>query len=324
MRFRVASAVALLTAVPAISHALGLGDETVRSYLNAPLNAEIELFATPEELQTLRVQLASREDFIRHGLDYPGFLTTVQVRAERLGDGRNVIRLSTSQAVSEPFLVLLVDVRSDGGRLLREYTLLLDPPAFQTQSAPPPPVTAPSVGESPGNAIRPATPAPTVPQPQAPRPASQPQPQVARPAQPAPAPTGGGGQYSVRRGDTLTSIATREYGSQEVERAMIAIFRANPQAFSGNINYLRAGATLALPDQGAMASLSRAEANTEVRSQMSAWRANVAPTPDSAEARLRLVPPGGTDGDAASTSTTGDRGAGTTPGAAAPDRPVAV
>jgi pilus assembly protein FimV len=140
----------------------------------------------------------------------------------------------------------------------------------------------------------------------------------------APAPAGGGGQYSVKRGDTLTSIATREYGSPEVERAMIAIFRANPQAFSGNINLLRAGATLALPDQGAMASLSRAEAATEVRSQMAAWRANVAPTQDSAEARLRLVPPGGTTGDADTTRSAGDPGAGTTPPVAGADRAVAV
>src|SRR5688572_6256027 len=99
MRFRVVSAAALLAAVPGISTALGLGDETVRSYLNAPLNAEIELIATPEELSTVQVQLASRDDFIRHGLDYPGFLTGIQVRTERLGDGRNVIRLSSSQAI---------------------------------------------------------------------------------------------------------------------------------------------------------------------------------------------------------------------------------
>src|SRR5690606_22800459 len=123
MRFRFVSAAALLTAVPGLSMALGLGDETVRSFLNAPLNAEIELFATPDELNTLEVKLASRDDFIRNGLDYPGFLTGIQVRAERLADGRNIIRLSSAQPIVEPFVVLLVDVRSSGSRVLREYTL---------------------------------------------------------------------------------------------------------------------------------------------------------------------------------------------------------
>ena len=99
MRSRVVSAAALLAAMPGLSLALGLGDETVRSYLNAPLNAEIELIATPEELSTLRVQLAPREEFIRHGLDYPAFLTGIQLRAERLADGRNVIRMTSAQPV---------------------------------------------------------------------------------------------------------------------------------------------------------------------------------------------------------------------------------
>ena len=69
MRFRLFSVTALLATAPGVSLALCLGDETVRSFLNAPLNAEIELLATPEELGSLRVQLASRDDFIRHGLE---------------------------------------------------------------------------------------------------------------------------------------------------------------------------------------------------------------------------------------------------------------
>lgn len=323
MRFRFVSATALLVAVPGISQALGLGDETVRSYLNAPLNAEIELFATPEELATFSAQLASRDDFIRHGLDYPGFLTGIQVRPERLSDGRNILRLTSSQPIVEPFVVLLVDVRSDGGRLLREYTLLLDPPTFQPQAAPPPPVAAPVSGEAPGTTIRPAT--PVAPPPAAPAPQ---RPATVAPAvapAPPPAPSGGGGQYTVQRGDTLSSIAAREYGAEESARAMIAIFRANPDAFGGNINQLRAGARLALPGQDAVAALSRSEALSEVRNQMSAWTGSSQGTGEGAAARLRLVPPAGPAGDGESGEAAGSSagGAGAAP-ATGPDRPIAI
>src|SRR5690606_9676092 len=225
MRFRVVSAAGLLTAVPGLSLALGLGEETVRSYLNAPLNAEIELFATADELSTVQVQLASRDDFIRHGLDYPGFLTGIQVRTERLVDGRNIIRLSSSQPIVEPFVVVLVDVSSGSSRLLREYTLLLDPPTFQTQQAPAAPVAAPSVRQAPGTAVQPAPP-PRATTPPPPPPAQAPRPAPA-PA-PTPAPAAAGGQYTVQRGDTLSRIASREYGAEDATRGMIAIYRANP------------------------------------------------------------------------------------------------
>nr|PZN66844.1 MAG: hypothetical protein DIU62_07290 [Pseudomonadota bacterium] len=314
------SAAALLTAVPGLSMALGLGDETVRSFLNAPLNAEIELFATPDELNTLEVKLASRDDFIRNGLDYPGFLTGIQVRAERLADGRNIIRLSSAQPIVEPFVVLLVDVRSSGSRVLREYTLLLDPPTFQSQAAPAPPVAAPSVGDAPAATVRP-------PQPQAPAPAPAPVQQAPAPV-PPPMPaqpvTAAGGPYVVQRGDTLSRIATREFGAADATRAMIAIYRANPQAFGGNINLLQAGATLQIPDSAAVAAISQAEALAEVRSQMAAWRESTPAPATGVEARLRLVPPGGPGGTAGGSPSGEDAGAGGPAAPATPERPLAV
>jgi pilus assembly protein FimV len=314
MRFRLVSAAALLAAVPGMSQALGLGDETVRSFLNAPLNAEIELFATAEELSSLQATLASRDDFIRHGLEYPGFLNSIQLGTERLRDGRNVLRLTSSQPMVEPFVVVLVDVRSGSSRLLKEYTLLLDPPTFQASPVPSAPVTAPVAGDAPATTVRPA-PAPVQAPPRPAAPAVQP----AAPASPA----GGGGQYTVQRGDTLTNIVDREYAGQDRTRAMVAVFRANPEAFSGNINQLRAGAQLSLPDSSAVAAIDRTEASAEVRSQMSSWLATVQPAGESADARLRLVPPS----EPAGTGQPGSQGTGpgtaTTP-APAPDRPVAV
>ena len=95
MRFKVVSTAASLFAVaPGACLALGIGDIQLRSFLNAPLNAEIELTATTEELASLRVQLASRDAFTRFGLDYPAYFSSIQVRLERRPDGRNVIRMT--------------------------------------------------------------------------------------------------------------------------------------------------------------------------------------------------------------------------------------
>lgn len=299
MRLRVVStAASLLAAVPVITHALGLGDIQLKSTLNAPLNAEIELIATAEEMASLRTQLASRDTFSRYGLDYPAFLTGIQVRPVRLADGRNVIQLTSSAAMTEPFATILVEAVWARGRNLREYTVLLDPPTFAPpQAAAPAPVAAPvtGAGERSGAIARPA-PAPVA----APAPASD----SAAPAAAA------GGQYTVRSGDSLSGIARRQYGSEQIERGMIAVYRANQQAFDGNINLLRAGAILRLPDGEAVSAMDSGEARSEVRRQMASWSAGAGAAASAGDdARLRLVPPGGTSagGGSAETQTLRDR-----------------
>src|SRR5689334_2221867 len=143
MRLKVVSTAAtLLAAVPGVSLALGLGDIQLKSTLNAPLNAEIELIASPEELSTLRAQIASRDTFSRYGLDYPAFLSGIQVKPVRLQDGRMVIQLTSTVAMTEPFATVLVEASWARGRNLREYTLLFDPPVFAPQNAPAAPVAA--------------------------------------------------------------------------------------------------------------------------------------------------------------------------------------
>jgi pilus assembly protein FimV len=291
MRLRVVSTAAtLLAVVPGVSLALGLGDIQLKSTLNAPLDAEIELIATAEELRSLQAQLATREAFSRYGLDYPSFLSSVQVRAVALPDGRSVIRLTSVTAMTEPFATLLVEASWARGRIQREYTLLFDPPAFAPVQSAPAPVAAPAAGTGArsGTVTR-AAPAP------APASAAAPAPSPAAAQVPARA-AAGGGEYQVRSGDSLSSIAQREYGAGDVDRGMIAIYRTNPAAFSGNINRLRAGSVLRLPENTALAAIDRAEAAGEVRRQAAAWSA-AAPVAAAAtpaeDARLRLVPPGG-------------------------------
>ena len=115
---------------PGSAFALGLGEIHLKSALNAPLDAEIDITgATAEELSGLNAGLASRDAFARYGLDYPGFLGNVRMQVGRAADGRNVIRVQSTEAVTEPFATLLVDVNWARGHLVREYTVLVDPPA---------------------------------------------------------------------------------------------------------------------------------------------------------------------------------------------------
>ena len=115
---------------PQALFALGLGDIKLNSALNQPFDAEIELVAaTPDDLSTLRATLASGDTFARYGLDRPIFLSDFAFQVARSGS-RDVLRVTSSKPVTEPFVTLLVEANWPRGRLLREYTVLLDPPVF--------------------------------------------------------------------------------------------------------------------------------------------------------------------------------------------------
>lgn len=277
--------------------ALGLGEIRLQSALNQPFEAEIELIApTPEELASLKVGLASPDLFNRYGIDRPAYLSSFDFSVGRSRDGRATIRVRSSRSVTEPFVTLLVQASWSGGRLVREYTVLLDPPVFMpSQPQAPAPVTTPQAGaQTEGRIERPqprqeVAPAP-VPQPQ---PATQevagsePEPTVA--AQPA----GLDGEYAVRRNDTLWRIASQiNPGSPAVvNRTMIALYRANPTAFDGNINRLRAGSVLRIPDFAEIDAISTAEAAAEVARQTTEWRGALPTEATEPADRLQLVTP---------------------------------
>lgn len=271
--------------LPQGAHALGLGDIRLNSALNAPLDAQIELTgATPEELGSLSPQLASRDTFTRYGLEWPAVLGSVTIEREQGAGGRNLLRLRSTAPVTEPFLTLLVEVNWARGRLVREYTVLLDPPVFAPnvgQSAPA--VAAPATGgaDRAGQIDRPA--------PQAPG-------QVTEPSGAQPGSASPQGDYTVRRGDTLSSIASR-LASGDANRMMVGLFQQNPAAFDGNMNDLRSGAVLRMPDSATLAAISSSDAAAEVRRQYAGWRGRSAATQGGAASggepeRLRLLPPG--------------------------------
>src|SRR6202043_382314 len=133
---------------PSLSWALGLGEIHLNSALNEPMNAEIDLIAAaPDELTALRAPLASREAFTRYGIDKPPFLATVTFKVGKAKDGRDVLWARSTDSIPEPFVTFLVEVNWARGRLMREYTVLLDPPVYTPgeRASSAAPVTAPPV-----------------------------------------------------------------------------------------------------------------------------------------------------------------------------------
>src|SRR3984957_12439298 len=116
---------------PSVSWALGLGEIHLNSALNEPLNAEIDLIAaSADELTALRATLASREAFTRYGIDRPPFLATLNFKVGKGKEGRDALLVRSTDAIPEPFVTFLVEVNWARGRLMREYTVLLDPPVY--------------------------------------------------------------------------------------------------------------------------------------------------------------------------------------------------
>jgi len=298
---------------PSVSCALGLGEIHLNSALNEPMNAEIDLIAAaPEELTALRATLAGRDSFTRYGIDRPPFLSSLTFKVGKSKDGRDVLLVRSSDAIPEPFVTFLVEVNWARGRLMREYTVLLDPPVYtpgenpsstapvaaavttpSTTAVPPPPVTArkqstPRTAPAP---VAPAAPTMSVAPPTdtgsaetAPTASSAaPLPEAAESATP--------GTVQVAKGDTLTKIARSLHADSpaSIDRTMIALYRSNPAAFGGNINVLKRGAVLRVPDADAIAALNQKEAIGEVHRQMDAWRSAAGEAAPSGH--LRLVTP---------------------------------
>src|SRR6202051_603382 len=149
---------------PSLSWALGLGEIHLNSALNEPMNAEIDLIAAaPDELTALRATLASREAFTRYGIDKPPFLSSLTFKVGKGKDGRDALLVHSTDAIPEPFVTFLVEVNGARGRLMREYTVLLDPPVYTPgeSASSAAPVTAPTVTAAPPRRVAPA-PAPAV------------------------------------------------------------------------------------------------------------------------------------------------------------------
>jgi pilus assembly protein FimV len=287
--------------------AIGLGEIRLQSALNEPLRAEIVLLsATPEELANLKVTLATADTFERYGIDRPFFLQGIQFNIVERGANDSVVQLRSAAPITEPFLTFLVEATWSRGRLLREYTVLLDPPTYAPPAAQQAPVVqAPSRSAPTDSARIERQPAPAPAAPSAAPRATAPSRQADSKPLPAmpdtPYDTSDGGEHTVQRGETLWGLASRMRPDSRLtmNQTMIAIFEANPQAFNGNINRLKAGANIRVPSADAVFQISRGEAFSAVQQQNAAWGGSVAapspqpaaPAPAEPEPSLVLVPP---------------------------------
>ncbi|APC14871.1 peptidoglycan-binding protein [Pseudomonas frederiksbergensis] len=224
-----------------MAHALGLGELTLKSTLNQPLVAEIELLDV-KDLTAAEVvpSLASADDFAKAGVDRQAFLNDLTFTPVLNASGKSILRVTSSQPLSEPMVKFLVQVMWPNGRLLRDYSVLLDPSKFSPQTADaaaqPAPSQAPAVNAPVTGASKPA-------------------------------------QHITTPRDTLWEIAAKARNGGSIQQTMLAIQALNPDAFiDGNINRLKTGQVLRLPDAAQSTGLAQPKAIAEVAAQNTAWR----------------------------------------------------
>lgn len=255
-----------------MANALGLGELTLKSAQNQPLEAEIELLDVRDlTAAQLAPSLAPPEEFAKAGLNFSSALQDLRFTPVINPNGRSVLRVTSSQPMPGPVVKFLVQVMWPQGRLLRDYNVLLDQAKAQGPEA------------ATGNVATATT---------------------------------GPGSYTTQRRDTLWQIAARNAQGGSIQQTMIAIQALNPDAFIGNnINQLKVGQVLRLPDQQQIQSIAQGEANREVAEQYAAWRegrrlgprarqldatrrgaADAAPAAIAQGDNLRLVSPGNQPG----------------------------
>ena len=269
-----ALSLAIGLAVTSPADAAGLGRLTVTSGLGQPLRAELEVTSVGrDELPTLQVKMAPLAAFRAANLDFNPALTNLRFSLDKRPDGAYFVRISSAQPVNEPYLDLMVELTWATGRVIREYTVLLDPPSLRADAPVVPPVAAASTPAAPA-VLPPTTRSSAAPAASSSAPASAPSASTAppRPAAAAAAPRSTAapeGSYVVKSGDTLGAIAGRNKpASVSLDQMLVAMLRANPDAFvAKNMNRLKAGATLTFPSESEVAALARPDARREVVAQ---------------------------------------------------------
>lgn len=262
--------------------ALGLGDIKLDSYLNEPLKAQVDLLNTGGlHEDQIRIRLATSDDFKRMGVDRAYFLTSISFDVQIDESGQSVIVLSSEDPVLEPYLDFIVEARWPSGRLLREYTVLVDPPVFdqstpvvsasqrvaEVDGEPEPAKKKSSDADAGGTGTRVDVRNSNL------APGEMPERAFNSTTSPAPLP---GSRYMIHRDDTLWDIASNARPSgTSVHQTMLDIQRLNPNAFiGGNINRIKAGYIIYLPAEGDISSNDPSAAQREVSQQNKSWREN--------------------------------------------------
>lgn len=258
--------------------AFALGQLKVQSALGEPLRAEIDVTEmAAAEADSLKINVASADAFKNAGVPYNAALSDVKATLQRRAGGQYVVRLTGTRPLNDPFIDLLLEANGSSGRMVRDYTVLLDPPVTR-QAAPSAPISpsTPQIGTAPAErsgqaAARarreraPVAPV-TAPPAAAPAPATSaaPVPSAAAPIRPT-----SGEQVTVQRGDTASKIAgAHKSADVSLDQMLVALLLSNPDAFiGGNVNRIKAGAVLDLPSAAEASAILPAEAKRTVTAQ---------------------------------------------------------
>lgn len=274
-----AAALAALALSAPSAWSLSLGRVTVQSALGEPLRAEIDVpDINAEEAASLRTVIAAPDAFVAAGLEYNPAMPGLQLSLQRRADGRAFIRLSSDRPINDPFIDMILEASWSSGRIVRDYTLLFDPPALRPSGSTPNPTLS---QVAPGPAISPLVrgsttpaPSPATPDPVRSPPAAKPTPTPTPASAPAPKPTVVAGQdvgkqVLVKAGDTAGKIAVNEKSaSVSLDQMLVALLRSNPEAFiEGNINRIRAGAVVQIPSSEQALSVTSSEATRVLATQ---------------------------------------------------------
>lgn len=288
---KLASAIIVASALNAAQvNALGLGELQLHSALNEPLNAEIKLLSVGDLTNNqILVKLANQDDFEKAGVDRNFFLTDLKFTVQLDGKGNGVIKIKTRRLVNEPYLNFVVEAKWPAGKLLREYTSLLDLPIYTEEKT----STTVNLGTTSSASTRTAPVAKDQPR--------KTQPPVQRRSPVSTAPRYDGENYQIAKNDTLWAIASKVRPSNNVsiQQTIVALQQLNPEAFvNNNINRLKAGHVLRVPDEQLVRDINVRYAMREVAAQNKAWQgeklgAQVDATPRGAEPSERVEREGG-------------------------------
>ena len=284
--------------MPISLFAAGLGKLNVSSGLGEPLRADIELISiTPDELSSLSATIANDEAYATQGIERPSMHNNIQIELAKNASGTPVLKLRTNQPVNDPFIDMLIQVDWASGRLLREYTLLLDPPGYRSQtdkSNLSQPIQAPvtksssninsqpmAVESSNGQTIRPAndssmTEAAATYSTKAKKTTKRAK--IKSELQPDKMAADNKTEqdaYVTKRGDTLSTVAKQmQVDGVSLDQMLVGLYEANPKAFTGNnMNRLRSGQIIRAPSTEILTALSKQQAHAEVKLQSENWNA---------------------------------------------------
>ncbi|MBK7363669.1 MAG: hypothetical protein IPI97_01190 [Nitrosomonas sp.] len=254
----------VLIALPFLANAAGLGKLTLGSSLGQPLRAEIDLVSVKEdEVSSLIARVASPEAFRQAGVALAPYHSSLVISVEKRANGQPYIQITSPQSINEPFLNLLIELNWSSGRLLREYTVLLDP-VDNKVAEPASPIVAPVTETASQSAATPKTAVQS----------NQSGQKSKQPSKIKPSIPGSDTYGPVVKGDTLTRIARQVTpDGVDLNQMLVALYRANRSAFfEKNMNLLKVGTILRIPDQNEISAITRKEANREVKTQIADWR----------------------------------------------------